>query len=137
MIFTTGRLNPSKHHLLEARQKADSTFCVSASDEFMQDFPTVLGWKPAGMTATLLKLKCVEPHDDPFVGGGEEPTVRRAIFWLLRGGGIDYRQPLIFGCGAMSVKMRPGNYVVFDDTITHWVMSEKVWYGAALQLREL
>jgi hypothetical protein len=136
MIYATGSHPLLKSQVQELMKRADDSFCVNSSDEFMISFPVVEGWEPAEMNATLLRLKCVEPHDDPFVGADEEPKVRRAIFWLVRGGGIGRNTPLIFGCGTESVTLNPGDYVVFDDSVDHWVMSEKVWYGAAIQLIE-
>jgi hypothetical protein len=137
MIYTTGNLPPQRFQIDEARVKADTSFCVSFSDEFGAHFPSFEGFVPDS-NGILLKLKNVEPHEDPWVSHTREPRARRAIFWLLEGGGQNaYGQKLIFGCGAKHIKMGPGDFVVFNDRITHWVMSEKLWRGAASQLRPI
>ena len=100
-------------------------------------FPTFEGFRPADKFALLLRLKNVEPHNDPWVGMGSEPRKRRAIFWLLNGGRSSNRRIVHFGCGGKIVTMRPGDFVVFNDARTHWVMSGRVWYGAAAQLMEV
>jgi hypothetical protein len=135
MILLTGFLRPDRSQIDECRVKADGSFCTGSSKGFMKNFPTFDGWVPAEEFATLLKLRNVEPHDDHFVGRGKEPRVRRAIFWLLEGGGQDILdQRLIFGCGRQHFKMKPGDFVVFNDKIDHWVMSQQMWRGAAVQL---
>lgn len=131
MIYTTGHLTPQRHQIDEARVKADDSFCVGFSEEFEKFFPTFDGFMPDD-TGILLKMKNVEPHEDDWVGGNV-PKTRRALFWLLEGGG----QKLVFGCGAKHIKMGPGDFVVFDDRKTHWVMSEKLWRAAAAQLRPI
>jgi hypothetical protein len=138
MILATGFLKPERFQVEEARVKADDSFCAAASAAFINNLPSFDGWENAYDTATLLKLRNVEPHSDAWVGRGPEPRVRRAIFWLLEGGGQSaFGLPLIFGCGRKHIKMKPGDFVVFNDSIDHWVMSEKLWRGAAIQLRKV
>ena len=139
MIFVSGHLLPTSAQIKHAREYADESFCTNCSKEFMNSFPNVEGWEAATDRAILLKLRNVEPHSDPWVSNGNEPIrYRRAVFWLLEGGGQSaFGCPLIFGCGDQHVKMKPGDFVVFDDRIDHWVMSEKKWRGAAVQLRKV
>jgi len=40
------------------------------------------------------------------------------------------------GCGRATRRIKPGEFVVFNDSTTHWVMSNKTWRGAAIQLRK-
>jgi hypothetical protein len=137
MILLTGSLTPTKAQLNMARAKADDTFCTIVDAEFMSNFPSFEGFVVAS-APILLKLKNVEPHNDPWVGNGAEPGVRRAIFWLLEGGGQSaFSLPLVFGCGRKYHKMKPGDFVVFNDVVDHWVMSEKLWRGAAAQLTKV
>ncbi len=128
MILAQGTLTPLKSQLKELRAWADESFCTTASKEFASHFPGFRGFTNDQLPI-LLKLKNCEPHDDPFLG--EEPPVRRAIFWLMEGGSHRF----YFGCGGKHIKMQPGDFVVFDDSIVHWVMSEKQWRGSASQLR--
>jgi mannose-6-phosphate isomerase-like protein (cupin superfamily) len=134
MIFATGRLKPERFQLEEARKNADGSFCVNYSEQFGTHFPVFEGFTPAD-SGILLKLKNVEPHEDPWVSRQKEPRARRSIFWLLEGGGqAGYGSCIHFGCGAKIIKMFPGDFVIFNDSKTHWVMSEKQWRGAAVQL---
>lgn len=138
MILATGHRKPERFQIDEVRVRADSSFCVGSSDQFAQSFPAFDGWENGDTSATLLKLRNVEPHCDEWVGRGSAPRVRRALFWLLEGGGQSaFVQRLIFGCGRQFKTMEPGDFVVFNDSVNHWVMSEKLWRGAAIQLRKV
>jgi mannose-6-phosphate isomerase-like protein (cupin superfamily) len=135
MILSSGFLQPQRFQIDEARVKADESFCALSSKTFLNNFPVFPGWENAEESVTLLKLKNVTPHNDVWVSRGSQPRVRRAIFWLLEGGGqSSFGQHLIFGCGRKHVTMKPGDFVVFNDNVDHWVMSEKLWRGAAIQL---
>lgn len=136
MIHLTDRLLPTPEQLAHARKWADSSFCAASDEGFMRNFPMFDGWQPADSHATLLRLRNVEPHDDPWVARSKPPRVRRAIFWLLQGGFAHDERVIHFGCGGKIVKMRAGDFVVFDDSKTHWVMSDRVWRGAAIQLNK-
>lgn len=136
MIIQTGFLQPTKAQLLQARKRADSSFCTLSDDDFVQHFPTFDGWQRADRGTTLIKMKNVEPHDDPWVNGADEPRARRAIFWLLEGRSNYGRSHIYFGCGKSPIiTMKPGDFVIFNDKITHWVMSDRQWIGAASQLQ--
>ena len=137
MIHHLGFMPPSRAQLAELRKLADDSFCVTSTLEFMKPcFPAVDGWVNAEDTATLLRLKNVEPHDDPWVSRGAEPKVRRSIFWLMEGGFTYSGEGVFFGCGRATRRIKPGEFVVFNDSTTHWVMSNKTWRGAAIQLRK-
>ena len=137
MILTTGRLQPKTFQLDEARDRGDDSFCTCSSNAFMDNFPSFEGWEAGDTEPILLKLKNVEPHSDVWVGKGSEPRTRRAIFWLLQGGETYSGQGIFFGCGRKHIRMRHGDFVVFNDSISHWVMSNTKWYGAAIQLRKV
>ena len=137
MILTQGFFAPSKKQIVEVRKNADESFCQISTKEFMKPFPSFEGWQCAEESATLLALKNVEPHDDPWVSRGREPRVRRALFWLLDGGQTFNGEGVFFGCGRESVRIKPGEFVVFNDTLKHWVMSNKKWFGAAIQLSKI
>lgn len=137
MIFGTGFLKPTREQIDEVRVKSDDSFCVGSSESFMANFPSFEGFEPADQSAILLKLRNVEPHEDPWVANTSAPRSRRSIFWVLEGGGQEGRfsWPLIFGAGGKTLRMKPGDFVVFNDAKEHWVMSTKLWRGAAIQLR--
>lgn len=135
MIHHIGFMPPSKDQLAHLRKWADDSFCTNSTEEFMHCFPSFDGWVHAEDTATLLKLKNVEPHDDPWVSRGPAPKVRRALFWLMDGGNTYSGQGIFFGCGRATKRLKPGEFVIFNDSITHWVMSNRTWRGAAIQLK--
>lgn len=135
MILTSGSQAPSRLHIDEVRARGDSTFCYCASSEFMQDFPRAGGWVH-DQSAVLLAMRDVEEHTDPWTGMDDEPLGRAAIFWLLEGGGSPaFPEGIVFCCGGRYLKMRPGDFVVFDDSVEHMVFSESLWRGAAVQLK--
>lgn len=136
MIHAIGHLKPTPEQVRHLRKWADDSFCSSSDEAFVQaGFPSFEGWVRPDDTALLLRLKNVEPHSDPWVARGPEPRARRALFWLMEGGGINRQQGVFFGCGRSVKRLRPGDFVVFNDTSTHWVMSDRFWRGAAVQLR--
>jgi hypothetical protein len=124
---------PTMAQVKEARATADDTFCTSASKEFALHLPTFDGWVPdQNSTPVLLSLANVEPHDDPWVGHWQdEPSERRAFFWVLS---VPKDANAWLGVGDKHTRLRKGTFVVFDDSVTHWVMSSKKWFGAAWQL---
>lgn len=156
MILFQGHHEPTKAQLADARRWADDSFCASAPLSFMENFPATFPnsneWGFGTETPILLKLKNVEPHDDPWVGSNLDgydfdnppvgwdkfgaPMERLAIFWVLSiATHSRHVNPIIhLGCGADVAKLKVGDFVVFDDQVTHWVMSDKTWHGAAIQL---
>lgn len=135
MILVTGHLKPERFQIDEARVKADDSFVQCSSEEFMSNFPQFERFTAANDVPILLEMRNVEPHSDDWVGNGNVPRTRRAIFWLLEGGGQN-GEGLVFGCGAKHIRMEPGDFVIFNDAVDHWVMSEKLWRGAAVQLQK-
>jgi hypothetical protein len=137
MIFQIGFLKPTREQIDEIRVKSDDSFCVGSTESFMSNFPMFEGFAPDEKSAMLLKMRNVEPHSDPWVSNTSEPRSRRALFWLIEGGGQANRfgTSLIFGAGGKTTPLKPGQFVVFNDAKDHWVMSEKLWKGAAIQLR--
>lgn len=133
MIYQRGTLTPTKAQLAEARARADSTFTSRGSSDFCSRLPAFEGYRDAD-SLILLKLRNVVPHSDDWVSEGKAPRVRRALFWLLQGGGNALHERLTFGCGKQHITMAPGDFVIFNDSVDHWVMSEKTWLGAAAQL---
>ena len=155
MIYHKGNLQPTKAQLAEIRRSADDSFCSSAEPSFMSNFPYVWPgsqrWSFDTDSPVLLKLKNVEPHDDPWAGRHKsnfdfdnppagwnesgEPLERLAIFWVLTIANRPRHTSIIhFGCGSDFEKLKAGDFVVFDDRIPHWVMADMLWHGASIQL---
>lgn len=114
----------------------------------MSNFPEYEGWHRGTNTCILLRLKNVRPHVDDWCGvdvkgrGAKHgcPTKRRALFWLLGFSSKDTYvsdNSIVVGCAADSLVVKPGDYVVLDDSQFHWVMSDRRWIGAAVQLYQL
>lgn len=148
MIYESGHQKPTSAQLAYVRSEADESFCSSASSEFDMRIPCPTGYVFDPRTITLLTLKNVEPHDDPWVGadapgwnrGREDPPPgwtydgpvnRRAMFWVVS---LPRFQELFLHVGTMAKRMRAGDWVMFDDRILHSVISNRKWYGCAYQL---
>ena len=79
---------------------------------------------------TLVALKCknVEPHSDEWMGA-DDILNHWAIFWL-----VQTRAPWIYiQVGDAYERLKLGDYVVFQDSVTHCVVSDRVWRGIAYQ----
>lgn len=144
MIFKTGNFAPSLEQIKHANKHCDDSFCASSNDSFNRSIPNTGEWKIAGK-GILLRLRNVEPHDDPWVSNGSDPSVRRALFWLIHANGKAGQRKFFnqtklndvwFGCGKSQVKMKVGDWALFDDSKKHWVMSDHIWRGASWQLRK-
>ena len=130
--ITIGRHEPTKYQKWYLWQKADDSFEQKADmAKFGHNLPSApLGYKMDTTDTLILKCKNVEPHTDSWSGESRPPCVRRSLFWL-----VDCKQHIYFGLRRYNaIKMKQGQYVVFDDTVEHYVMSDKLWVGCAWQL---
>lgn len=130
--ITTGRHEATKYQKWYLWQKADSSFTQTADmSKFGLNIPSApIGWQMDTTDTLILKCKNVDPHTDDWVGNGSSPVIRRTLFWL-----VDCKQSIYFGVQKhKAIKMTAGQYVVFDDTLEHYVMSDKLWVGCAWQL---
>jgi hypothetical protein len=147
MIYESGHQKPTKRQLAHVREEADDSFCQTPSSErFDYAIPCPPGYTFEENTVTLLSLKNVEPHEDPWVGSipsyvgdhvlppgwtHDGPEGRRAMFWVVD---LPKFHELFLQCGAQAKRMRAGDWVVFDDRVLHCVLSTRKWYGCAYQL---
>lgn len=131
MIYMKDHLKPLKEQVADAVARGDDSFCtLGDSSAFSRHLPAYRNMRPA-QGLIVLSLRNVQPHNDDYVGDGDEvPETRdrRAIFWLLKGTlhiqvANDYK------------RMEAGDFVVFNDAMTHSVIAERRWYGAAWQLQ--
>ena len=81
----------------------------------------------------LANLVCVDPHTDPSVG---LLHTSHSVFGLLAGG-KDLRLFVRNNDEWIVTKMRPGNWVLFEDCKEHMVLAESKWCGVAFQVKEL
>lgn len=131
MIYTSGHLKPLKSQVADALTRADDSFCTLAAAGFVDHLPTFNNM-PRANDPIVLTLTVCEPHDDDFLGDFDDaPAIRdrRAIFWLLKGSGV-YVQ-----VANDSKRMDAGDFIVFNDAMTHSVIAKRKWYGAAWQLQ--
>lgn len=148
MIYESGHLKPTRSQVTYLRVYADESFCETPDGRFDYNIPCPEGYEFDESTVTLITLKNVEPHDDPWVGmdppgwnrGQEDPPTgwtydgpvdRRAVFWVAD---LPRHQELFLHVGTMAKRMRAGDWVIFDDRILHSVISNRKWYGCAYQL---
>jgi hypothetical protein len=129
MIYGFGTHAPTSAQVAEAKEFADDSFCNLSSDQFVKNLPS-WGKREHDDRPILLKLRNVEPHDDTWVGGYDEPVLpnRRAVFWLLKG-------ELIIHAALEYRRMKAGDFVVFNDGLVHSVLAKRQWLGAAWQLK--
>jgi len=136
MIYETSFHQPTKEQVRLIKLNSDDSFCMNVDADFNP--PAIAGFTFCRHEMTGLAMKCVEPHEDPWVGSHEEgdtgngPPGRRAAFWLIAT--QRYHDPIL-QVGTMSARMKSGTLVIFDDRILHSVISMKKWWGLAYQLR--
>jgi hypothetical protein len=131
VIYLRGYHRPLKSQVEEAQKYGDDEFTTLASKDFTSNLPKIEDREP-DQNAILLKLRHVEPHDDPWVSNGEEPTQpdRRAVFWLLKG-------DLHLQVANSYWHMHAGDFAVFNDALVHSVVATRQWLGSAWQLKKL
>ena len=136
MLIASGNLKPSKEQIARIKGLATNDFTRIVSAEFFQ--PTLdmmlYGEKHTEFesNATLVKGKNISPHTDPWCGKYPEPIERRNLFWLAKYPRDRY---LEFYYGNDSCRMTGGDWVIFDDSIVHSLISKYTWYGMILELR--
>lgn len=139
MIYKFGTLKPTKAQLAEARRRAVMhEFCNVASEDFNYFCPEmrIYGEDTSFQETILLKNKNVQPHTDPWVGSGllTDGTIQRNIFWLMHS---PSDTPIYLQVGNDARKMYPGDWVIFDDSTMHSVVSDITWIGAATQIAKV
>lgn len=112
---------------------------AEASDSFTQHFRIGAselpcpphGWEYQLSTAIALKLKgYCDPHDDTYLGPGEEQE-HRSLFWLLAD---TSRRPSYLIANGTYIRMEPGSWAFFDDSQLHAFLADGTWIGLAVQL---
>lgn len=132
MIYEKGFLRPSDAQIKTVCKIADDSFCSVIPKDF-GSVPNAVGWLNDLSTAIALRLKCVEPHKDDWVGGGQHTKTHASIFWLLK---LNGKEPLILQVGNDMREMRESEFIVFDDSKYHGVFAKKIWTGIAIQARK-
>ena len=114
-----------------AKKHADGSFCCPLHDDdyefgLLPKLPEALIY--SGRSGMLLKLRNCEPHTDFQVGEDEEGYVYvGACFGLLQG-------KAVLQVSDAWIKMKAGDWVLFDDTKLHSVQADKLWIGTSVQI---
>jgi hypothetical protein len=131
MIFETGTQRPTTKQKRIVREIADSSFTALLPIDF-GNLPVGTGWRYSYGNAIAIKMRCVDPHRDDFVGIGQAPRKYAAVFWLTS---ILKYERIAVQVGTKSITMGEGDFMVFDDRVLHCVCSDLVWRGCAYQVR--
>ena len=131
MIFETGTQHPTPAQRRMVREIADDSFTTTLPQDF-GSVPCGGAWRHDATTGIALRMRCVEPHQDDWVGAGKKPRRYAAVFWLVD---MPKFEDLILQVGTVSHSMRPGDFVVFKDSVLHSVFAKRVWRGCAYQVR--
>ena len=131
MIYEIGNQQPTAKQKRITLAIADASFCTTLPNDFGM-VPCGRAWMHDRTTCTAIKMKCVEPHKDDWVGSGRRPRRYAAFFWL-----VDVRdyESVIVQVGTEAHRMVGGDFLVFDDRVLHSVFARRVWRGIAYQVR--
>jgi hypothetical protein len=135
-LLIHGHHEPLRRQINYLKRHADDSFCAHLDlvryPSFMDNVPSLSEGLYFDDTAPmLLKLRNVEPHIDTWVGNHPIPTERLALFWLLW-----IKHWCYFGVeGSKATCLKSGDFVVFDDSKEHYLMSSTQWVGVSWQLR--
>lgn len=122
-----------------ARKYGDDSFAVlldTTKQEIFKLLPDVtpFGYEVSYGSAIMLSgLVCVGPHTDTSVG---ILKTRHAVFGLLSGG----KNLQLFvrdNDEWVITRMRPGDWVLFEDHKEHMVLADTKWTGIAVQVKKL
>jgi hypothetical protein len=130
MIFESGTQHPTAAQRRMVRDLADDSFTTTLPRDF-GPVPCGSAWKPDLTTSVALRMRCVEPHQDDWVGAGR-PRRHAAVFWLVDAPKFE---DLILHVGTVAKRMRTGDFVLFNDSVMHSVFAKRVWRGCAYQVR--
>ena len=131
MIYEIGNQQPTAKQQRIALAIADDSFCTTLPHDF-GIVPCGSKWTHDRTTGIAIKMKCVEPHKDDWVGSGKRPRRYAAIFWLVDV--HDYIN-VIVQVGTESHRMVGGDFLVFDDRVLHSVFAHRLWRGISYQVR--
>ena len=132
MIYLTGNMRPTPRQKRIVRQIADDSFTRQVPADFGPVPSTSENWVPDLSSMVALRLKCVDPHVDDWVGEGGCPDKHLAAFWVIQMPGIS---ELILQVGNAAHRMCEGSFIVFDDSVMHSVHAKQYWRGVAYQMR--
>lgn len=131
MIFETGTQHPTPAQRRMVRDIAEDSFTATLPQDF-GSVPCGSKWRHDATTGIVLRMRCVEPHTDDWVGAGKYPRRYAAVFWVVD---LPRCEELFLQVGTEAKRLRAGDFVVFKDSVLHSVISKRVWRGCAYQVR--
>lgn len=130
VIYNHGNQKPSAFQKRMLKEYADDSFTAVVPESF-GEAPCSIPWELDRSTGVALRMKCVEPHVDEWLGK-LRPIRHAGMFWLVE---IAKFQDLFLQVGKEFRPMREGDFVIFNDGVLHSVCSRRIWRGYACQAR--
>lgn len=128
----TGHHSISSSLRSRVKAQADESFTryISVSLDELPAPPD--GWELNLDTTIALKLRgYCDPHRDDYQGRGPAGTPHLNLFWLVSDTSRRLSSLMVEG---MSVRMKPGDWAVFDDAQLHAFLADGTWMGLAVQM---
>lgn len=132
MIYLTGKQQPTPQQKRIVRKIADDSFLRQVPEDFGPVPCASDSWVPDLSSMVALRMKCVDPHTDDWVGEGNKPRRYIAVFWVVDMSGFD---DLWIQVGSAAQRMYVGDFIAFDDSVMHCVVTKNYWRGVAYQMR--
>ena len=131
MIIQTGRMEPTPAQRRMIQEHGDDQFMGRLPSDFGM-VPMFDGWTPDLESMIAIKMRCVCPHKDGWVGSNPAPRRYLSVFWLTKALiGTDFHLHV----RNEQIKMTAGQWVLFNDRLMHSVFAERLWHGVAYQMR--
>lgn len=131
MIIQTGYMQPTAAQRRMIRIFGDDQFMGKLPSNF-GPVPMFDGWAPDLESMIAIKMRCVGPHKDGWVGSNPAPRRYLSVFWLTKELiGTDFRLHV----RNEQIRMTAGQWVLFNDGLMHSVFAERLWHGVAYQMR--
>ena len=131
MIIQTGYMQPTAAQRRMIREHGNGDFTGQLPPDF-GPVPMFDGWTPDLESMVPIKLRCVGPHKDGWVGSNPAPRRYLSVFWLTKAPiGTDFRLHV----RNEQIRMTADQWVLFNDGLMHSVFAERLWHGVAYQMR--
>ena len=131
MIIQTGYMQPTAAQRRMIQEYGDAQFMGHMPPGF-GPVPMFDGWTPDMESMIAIKMRCVCPHKDGWVGSNPAPHRYLSVFWLTKAPiGTDFRLHV----RNEQIRMTAGQWVLFNDNLMHSVYAERLWHGVAYQMR--
>ena len=131
MIIQTGHMEPTPAQRRMIREHGDDQFMGRLPADFGR-VPMFEGWAPDAESMVAMKMRCVGPHKDGWVGSHPDPRRYLSVFGLTKAPiGTDFHLHV----RNEQIRMTAGQWVLFNDRLMHSVVAHRLWHGVAYQMR--